>query len=397
MPDIFNGNVTTKSYGYKDRVYRNSSVGHDYMKEKNAKRQQEIATESANMIEMNNRNSEVVEARNKRVAFEKNRVKVMNQIATEGASKIFTAFMMQTFLESLYLDKEYKDSHMSEIGAIVESYIGAKGGIKYLENAEKTSFNKDLLKICKENAQDAAYRIIKEAAEEKEPTLDVKFKLKDDEKSKLNKDLSELNSDKLAELVKDKVLTVVKDEKERAEEKEKFQKDLEAGDEAAVKESFRLKVRRTSIDEETTLWEALMKSSFKEIVKESIAFHFPVVSDNRDNVGVTADEEMDYHTLVKQADAEYEFDQDNSEELHAAFSADTFNFDKAPGDPEQPGEVVASDSNEDSRHKDEGEVDMDEVMAEAMLKYTFLEMLHTAKMEKYDRKDVQKLAGKFAH
>ena len=253
----------------------------------------------------------------------------------EGKEILFKDIMSNIYLESVYLDDDFKQENTANLKAVMINYIDKNGGYQLLESAFKQSRGNKVLKVMKDVIEScsrkASLRKTKELQEacagknKGAKALEVmnqkhSFDLNDEEMREYNKSREKLSEDEIANLVKNKILDVIKDESERQRDIEAFEQEIQEKSEelasekekAALKESVTNNMNMGTFTD-TTLFEAINISSMKELMQEM-----------RES-GV------------------------------------------------------------------EESVDMDLVMAESISKYTLLEVVNTLRLENFSRDDVQRL------
>ena len=252
----------------------------------------------------------------------------------EGKEVLFKDIMTNIYLESVYLDDDFKQEHAANLKEVMAEYLDNNGGFKILESACKTSKSKvlkNMKNVIEGCARKASLRKTKELQEacagknKGAKALEVmnqkhSFDLNDEELEEYNKSREKLSEDEIVNLVRDKVLDVVKDESERQRDIEAFEQELEE------------KVQELDTEKERTA------------LKESVT------------------QAMNSGTFV-----------DSS--LFESINVSTMK------------EMMAELKNNGV----EESVDMDLVMAESIAKYTLLEVMNTLCLENFTRADVQRL------
>lgn len=285
-----------------------------------------------------------------------------------GRESLFKEVMVEMYVDSLLLDMTFVNENKTNIIGFVHKYIDDRGGIKLLENAIDSSDSKilkDLKVICEKSCKEVCDRKFKDP-EDQMIDFDMTEKEKDDFDSRKN----DLNLDELTDLVKNKVLTVVKDEKENSAKRDEFitaiedelsTQDLETEEE--VKEAYNKLVIEPK-EKDVTLFEALMQAAYKELL-ENVA----VMSYNKE----TEEEEESKRNVNTDED---DLSDDESEDA----------------DGEEKDLYEDEESADDSEQLNEGTVDMDLVLAEAISTYTMYELTNTLKLESFNNKQVREMA-----
>lgn len=207
----------------------------------------------------------------------------------EGKEVLFKDIMTNIYLESVYLDDEFKLENAGNLKEVMADYLDKNGGFTILETACKKSNNKvlkNMKNVIEGCARTAALRKTKELQEactgknRGAKALEVmnqkhSFDLNDDELVEYNKTREKLSEDEIINLVRDKVLDVVKDESERQRDIEAFEQELEdkvqelgtEKEKAALKESVMHSMNHgTFVD--TSLFESINVSTMKEMMDE---------------------------------------------------------------------------------------------------------------------------------
>lgn len=277
-------------------------------------------------------------------------------IAIEKFTKNTKAYLLKTILcelyeKSLVHDASFVAEHRNDIGKLISDYVDNNGGFSLIEEAAKKTGSRVLKKIkdtCNKTANSVSRRKIKEATECNDPNC-LMFDMTDDERDEFEYNKNEISPDEIANLVKNKVLTVVKDEKERQENEDNIKKDIEEeladSDEIQDEESAKEAVNRILCNrcpvEETTLFNALLRNCCGSFLVESLG-----AVNAEDDINTTEDDIM--------ADGPADIDRDSAT----------------------------------------GELDMDNVLSEALAQYTLMEMLYTLKLENYTHENIKKLTHK---
>lgn len=295
-------------------------------------------------------------------------VNLTNQLYTEGKDILFKDIMCDIYLESVYLDEDFKEENASVIKSTMADYIDRHGGFTMLEEACKkrgTKLLKDMKETVEKTARKCAMRKTSELKEacgsskgKGSKAMEVmntkhNFDMEDDEIKEYNKSREKLSEEEIVKLVKDKVLDVIKDEKNRQKDIEAFETEIaekaeEIGSSEAEQKAF--KESATQLISQNTytdmsLFEAIQFSTMREVM-ESIGTKDRNPYDNIE-----------------------EYIEDHEEE----------NFDNED-------DILESEDILES-----ASVDMDLVLAESITKYTLLEVCHTLKIEEFTRDSIQQL------
>lgn len=368
-----NNNVTRHSTGFTGSKYKPDLIGYEKRKRM---REQESVVESVN----EGRKSLYDNMNNKRLSSIKEREE-MNRNYHGARLTAFKAFMFEGFINSLYLDKSFKENHAKEIYSVIENYIDGNGGYGMLEKAPKTKFIKELL----ESTNNIGRACAKECKDKNIQDVDwTKPKWNTDIfsgiKEKVEKDITHMSFDSLSKLVKEKVLTVVQDEKEKSELMKELEDDINNEVEGAVQESVNLQLHRTTPVKVPTLWQALMTESYKSILTEGVTF-FTI---DQDDNGIGIDP-----AHIDDSEEELDWDSDDEDTIDDAFTTSKFDTDDV--------EDYTYDKKKEEEKDSAKSINMDHVMCEALTKYTLIEFMNTAQFTNLKSKDVQNMAMHLVH
>lgn len=294
----YNSKVTKHSYGISGR----SSLGktsngidaREYMASK-MKREQQAVLE-ASIQERDNVVKQVglIENVNARRIGDKQASFIIGDMTKAGRDYAFKYAMGVIFENCLLLDDYYVKENSTKIRGVMESYIDNNGGITLLENAlktNKTRFLTMLMEACNKTASKCAKRKLKEAQEAGQ-TQGIKFDITDEEREELDTEIQAMDVEQLSSVVKDKVLTVIKEEKERAQQREEFERDLADGVEDAIVKEQTFRVHNNYCSAKDTLFNAFMTESYKDVLESVVQFDFDSC-DEVDEIGLDSDE-VDY-------------------------------------------------------------------------------------------------------
>lgn len=313
-----------------------------------------------------------------------------DQMSKECRTNLFKNILFEVLYNALPLDADFCKEHAGNIKYLIDGYVNDNNGFALLESSsEKTNsiLLKRMEKICKRTTDNVIRSRLLES-KCKEDIVDIDFSLTDDEKKDFDMSKSELDLDKVSDLVKKKVLTVIKDEKQREEAEgqirekieEEIQKDLtdkmdekitksnaDGEEEKAKADEFnenqddlhealsRIVVHESPV-EKGTLFNALMRSTYREILHENIAIQDDVMRDD--------DRHHDFN-------AQYDVNYSMKDEFRSNNSFE--------------------DDDEDDAPVERREINMDLILAETITKYTLMEMLYTLKLEDYSYTNINKL------
>lgn len=294
----YNSKVTKHKYGISGRsALGTTSTGiyaKEFMESKN-RRDQQVLLENS-ITERDNIVKQVclLENVNSRKIADKQASFIIGDMTKAGRDYAFKYAMGVIFENCLLLDDYYIKENSSKIRAVMEDYIDKNGGIALLENAMKTNktrFLSMLMEACNKTANKCAKRKLKEA-EEIGQTTGIKFDITDEEKEELDTEISAMDVEQLSSVVKDKVLNVIKDEKERAQQREEFEKELAEGSEDAIVKEQVFKANYKYSSAKDTLFNAFMSESYKDVL-ESVVHYDMDSPDEVDEIGMDIDE-VDY-------------------------------------------------------------------------------------------------------
>jgi len=321
----------------------------------------------------------------KRQLLESQILNRIDSISHTGKDIIFKDIIFEMFRKSLYIDESFIMENYENLKYVTDKYINDNGGYKLLEssiNRTNSPILKSIQVLCETTTKRTCKRKIKECGNsvDKENDLNIlNFELNDDEKETFDLNKTKLGIDELSDLVKNKVLTVVQDEKARQEKEENLIKDIEDDisdklgdndnpDDNNVKETLNKIIINKSPIEETTLFNALLRHSYKEVL-ESIASLIP---------GFTEQERED-------------------KRRYNDFKVRTTSKDVSNGEYNLDEEVNQTKPDEGFIKDEEYDINMDLVLAEAITKYTLMELLYTIQLEQYSHDTVRKISEKLIH
>lgn len=305
----------------------------------------------------------------------------INEVFNEGKTIIFKDILFETFQKSLYLDEDFIIEQLQELKTLTDKYIDDNGGFQLLENAIKSrpisiSILKSIKNVCESVTKEVCERKAKQAKEES--SLDTfTFELNDEEKELLDYEKSNLDLDELADAVKNKVLTVVLDEKERQSREEEVYVSIEEElrddetlkSEKDIKEAASKMMIKNNPIEETTLFNALLRHSYKDVLE---------------SLTLRSDEDVEREeSKLEDDDINTDIDDisNNDEPEPDIYSLNT-EIDQTKG------------FNDPLVDKINYEIDMDLVLAEAISKYTLLEVSHSLGLEKFTRDEIKRMTQK---
>ena len=382
MDNLFkNANLVVESAGYTIKSSNPLSTASDSALANEKLREMKIASENAivqdriDNIEAEYDKKAVIEQVVQKSLLESQLPIRMNDISKVGKNVLFKDILFEVFYNALVMDSYFLQENADTIRSLTDKYVDDNNGFSLLESAISAS-NSNLLKriksLCESTANKACERKLKEFKECNDPDC-LHFELTSDEKEEFDYCKSELDIDKISELVKNKVLTVVKDEKTRQEEESKIIEDIEddlkenegVTDQKSLDEALNRIVISKSPVQDSTLFNALLKNSYKEAIIE--------------NVSITS-------TDHKRVEDDKEFSANYNPNATTSDSSDNTFDDNNIEDDEINTSLPLEGSN--------SSIDMDMVLTEAITKYTLMETLYTLKLENYTYENIAKLSRK---
>lgn len=244
--------------------------------------------------------------------------KKLGEMHSKGKKAIFKRLVTEMYIESLYLDESFILENFENIANIVDTFIEENGGYSLLENAylqSKSPLLKQMIDICESTTKKVNERVYKESAKTQDLDL-LNFDLNHDEKEELDYQKRDLGIDEISAIVKEKVLKVVKDEKAREKKHEELKNDIEQElsenpdvvDEKSVKENLARMFTQVSPTEEGTLFNALLRSNYKNILEGNSTLF-------TNEFGITIENSLLDDLDIDEADLEDENDEFEEEDL----------------------------------------------------------------------------------
>lgn len=295
--------------------------------------------------------------------FENQKLRKLQSIEPGMKTIYFKKFIGDLVIESLVLDKDFVTKYESNIRHAVSEYVDDFGGYNKfltLEQSSKSPLLNRIKLLCEKMAKKSCKRKLKEADEsESVDSIDLSVSYEDEEDYENMK--GELNAEKISELVKNKVITVIKDEKKR-EVKEKevienIKSELEENEsedeETDIEESLNLilSMQRNQNLTEGTLFYGLMHQTYKSVLES--------MDDDDDDYEDEDDDDLD--DIFEEDDSDDDDDEDDC------------------------------DSVEESSSNACTEINMDQILSEAILKYTLMETFYTLQLESYTVDDMRRI------
>lgn len=271
-----NNKVTRHKYGHRGLNEFNSvseSVAKREFYNNRLKKEQEAILEAQTAKEAElNKQATLLENINNRKINEIKMAKTKNVLYEVMMDKLVKVAFSEAFKESLYLDENYKIDNSERLDSVVESFVDENGGYRLLENAVKQNKDSIFLRSVYEACKSRAEKITREKCKEADNNPEkINFDIRLDELDEFKEDLSKTNIDTLGEIVKDKVLNTVIEEKERSIKKQEFEEDIKNGVEGAVSESLKYKIHNKNVIEQPSLFSAMMRKSYSDMLEESVA------------------------------------------------------------------------------------------------------------------------------
>jgi hypothetical protein len=395
-----NDKVVLHNTGFRKTSLRNALTNIEFYKNT-------IVTENTKEIDDRLKNKEIVMEKTAliektvRPKLGKNYINKINNLYSTGKNILFTEIVYEVFSNALLVDDYYKKEQNASLKSYVSEYLNDIGGFALLEYAIKTT-NLDLLKqiksICETTINKVCARKTKILNEQTSQDVQaVDFDLNEDEFEDFNYNMKNIGMDEISDLVKKKVLTVVQDEQERAKVQGDFINDLETElsnntdlkSEEEVNEAFQKMVIKKDKTNRTTLFEALLRNSYKEILESAV-----IINDDRMK-RTRRQDVLDYDVNSDESDVlRSEFDETSMNNIKAGEYSDqsdtadlTFNADNQVSqtpietDPDCCTDGGELDEFKNGLQLDPNTINMDLIMAEAVTRYTMIETLNTLQLD----------------
>ncbi|MDD3172206.1 MAG: hypothetical protein PHF63_00830 [Herbinix sp.] len=322
-------------------------------------REQEIVQESINSKIKQDSRTVLNEMAVQKQIDKTSAYKKLSEATTACKLNCFKGLVYEAYMESLYLDEDFKDKYRDNLFEMVSHFVDENGGYSILENAyarNKTNPMLHTMKTIIENAaKDLADDNCKAIKNDQNPAH-ISFELGDDAIKDFNEGKKDIDIDYIADTVKEKVKNTIMSEQKESEEREELINELET-DEAAMEAYNLRKIALRSKygivkENRDTLFRAIMKHTYQTVIKESVDFGFMNNDKDMYDSGVGMDIEdlnkfSTYDQIKKEGDIEY---QDQS-----------------------------------------ATINMDEVLAESIALYTLYETFNTMNLIKMDNRYVTEL------
>lgn len=368
---MFNANtkVVRHSFGIKDLSEHSRisqfAAANEYLKKKAVLEHCESIEKKAAVSEKEYETKKSIENVYMKKITEAQIPTLVNEVYKKGREVLFKQLLFEMFTKSLYLDEEFIIEQQDNLKDVIESYVNKNGGFSLLENAYKQTKSpllKNMIQLCESIARKVSQRKLKEAQKDIDDVNLINFELNEEESQEFDYEKEKLGIDELADLVKSKVLTVIQDEKQRQAEEEELYRDLEneisESEDKSVEESLKKMIIKDLPIEESTLFNSLFRHSYKEALE--------------------ALNNVTDHDIYDDDDAEeYDIDFDEKESKKSEFKG-----------------YETIDDEIDDHASDDIDIDMDLILAEAITKYTLMELAYTIKLEDYSSETVRKISQK---
>ena len=167
-----------------------------------------------------------------RIVLDAYKRKAIGQITKLMPIAIMTEAFSAIVAKSLVHDETYVTEQMGSLKAFTFLYLYNLGGMKYLKEQyldTKSGYLKKLYTICKEDAIEPTtdkITAIKNAKTIGDVKQQMNFEMEPEAADKVKDDIGTLNPDEVGELVKDKVLTAINDEAAKQEKDDAFRQEL---------------------------------------------------------------------------------------------------------------------------------------------------------------------------
>lgn len=285
--DNANTNVTRKSFGSKvDKTFQREGVIPVKDRKKEGK---DLVAESAKFKELNKKVDD------RRMQEAKN-AKAFDEILFEGRKalqdELLKDFLCEICIESLLVDKPIVENNLKSITALIEEKVDMIGGFAGVKRIARDTNNKlleNVVGICEATCKKVGERNLKEA---KGNASLLDMHLNKIEMEEFGNRKKEIGSEMIINHIKDKVYNVVKDEQDinanRQEVIDEIQnKVMEL--QAPVEEAMAFIFESKGI-EETTLFDSLMRSHYKQLLQNESSVIF-------ESLDIPGDDEEDFEDL----------------------------------------------------------------------------------------------------
>lgn len=266
--------------------------------------------------------------------------KKLNDLSKNGKKKVLKRILTEMYIDSLYLDDDFKLDNFNAIADIVENYLDNNGGYTIIENAYRQTGShliKKIMDICEETSKKVTKRITEEAIKEKNHEM-LSFDLTNEEVKEFDYAKSEIGLDQISNIIRDKVLSVVKDEQEREAKHAQLMEDIESElsedpsvkDEKTIEEALHRIFVQSSPTEEATLFNSLLRDCYKSVIENANAiFKYNTltesVGEDEDTflADITLDDvELEEDTFLDSLESDDELSDEDAIEIFEAHSSE---------------------------------------------------------------------------
>ena len=215
-------NVTTKSNSLFTKEKPNMAV---YAEQSKQLREERAAKEKAALenaqLELSRKKEAADKAKASRVMLEGYKRNMVSKLHVYVPLAVMNETFNRIVTKALPHDEDYIEAIAPKLEMFNMVYLHHLGGFKYLKEQAMTTKNPFLMKwykMVKENSEAIIkdkIDQIQDAESEEDVAKIVKGGIDADQAEKINNDIEDMSTDDIAELVQNKVLDVVKDESER--------------------------------------------------------------------------------------------------------------------------------------------------------------------------------------
>lgn len=379
MKGIFNTNVTQHKPVYEtleDRKFRPSDYHADQLVEKQI--QDELEKERVEQA------AEIEEAVKESIMAHKKALRDKPAICAEYSAKvsrmIARTVVENLLLESLVIDEDAVGAHEEEIRDIVVQYDSEKPIIDRIAEAIKSEPTPVLTTIhegCKRVERNVFNKLMESDAAEMADEL-FEEPSRHQYASEIEKIEADADAEDISNIVKDKVVQVVKDEKKIEEREEEIQQQLEKDlmenedvvDEETLQEAYAKIVIPMTPVKDKTLFRALIENAYMEALKENVY-----------NRGTTIERDVQSEDLTQTVDdlnaSQTELSHEQEHDLELMNKSQTMT------------DYIENNS-------EDVVINMEAVMADAIVDYTMLEVLNTIRLEAFTYDGVKTLISKLS-
>lgn len=323
------------------------------------------------------------------------------RLTSEAREQIFREIMVETFKDSLVLDKWAIDDYSETLEGAVVDFIDKNGGYSMLTEAVEetgTPILKKMVDVIESTTNRVVERVLMESKENASGEK-VNLSLTADEKEDLDVSKAGLQLEEVTEVIKRKVVDVVKEEKERSSKQEELESELESStedddlddsenvsenedgeddtdddsndsveenesedyteDDKPVKEASYLKgslmtgyTKHLKGVHESTLFNTMFQETMTEAVNESV-------------------------TLQK-----------SNDEFDTRYSRNNQSFDPETDNNEYDDEMIEDEVNSQDA-SEPAQLNLDLILADTISQYTLLEMFHTLNIKTLSRSEIR--------